>query len=192
MTEMILSRYAGWSAFLSAIATIFGAVTLALFSTSGQPWGTVNDITIIVLAVSMLDVLLVLHRLHRHSAPVFSLIAYVIGVLGMIMGIAFQVMVLFGALDYEQTTIIVPIGFGLLGVSLICYSCLAFARKTLPRGMVILGLIAGIGYVLVIVGLIVSDLQEYLPLTGGLLAAIFYPLWAIWFGRLIFSGELTL
>ncbi len=190
MTEMILSRYAGWSAYGSAAAMILSAVTLALFYNVGQPWGTINDITITVLAVLILDVLLVLHRLHRHGDPTFSLIAYLIGVLGMIMAIGFQVLLVLRI--YEPPELTVPVGFGLWGVSLLLFSYLAFAGKTFPRGLVILGLIAGIGYVLVSAGSITGDVPVPLSLTGILLAAIFYPLWAIWFGRLIFSGKLTM
>jgi hypothetical protein len=194
MTEMILSRYAGWSAYVSAMAMVFTAVTWALFLNIGQPWGTISEITIIVLAVMVLDILLVLLRLHRPSAPTFSLIAYLIGLVGMLMAIGSEALSVLGIIEVEPTELIIPTAFGLLGISLVLYSYLAFAERTLPRGMVILGLIAGMGYVLVIAGLragsIAIGLQDPLALTGSLLAAVFYPLWAIWLGRLIFSDKL--
>src|SRR5258708_36704624 len=53
---MGLLGLAGYSALLAAVATVLGAVLLALFFTKGQPWGTLNDIASIVLMLVTLPV----------------------------------------------------------------------------------------------------------------------------------------
>lgn len=187
-----LSRYVGWSAIVSAIATVLGLATLIMFFTLGQPWGAINDITSVVLALSSLPVLLALYRLHRRSAPAISLVAVVIGVIAMLVAVAFQTLLVLGVIAFAQTAVIVPAAFGLFGVSLILFGYCASANGTLPRRLVLLGIFAGSGYIATIAGFLMGGEQHPLTALGGLLAVFCYPLWAVSFGRLLLSGRLTL
>ncbi|SRR5258708_15612738 len=191
MTNAKLSRYAGWSALVSAVATILGLVTLLMFYTLGQPWGTINDITSVVLALSILPVLLALHRLHRREAPTVDPAAFVIGVLAMSIAGVFQTLLIMRIIAYAQTAVVVPAAFGLFGASLMVYGYLARANGSLPRRLGLLGILAGAGYVVVIAGIILGGQDHPLTTVGGLTAVICYPIWAIWFGRLLLAGGLT-
>ena len=190
MTNAELSRYAGWSALASAIATVLGLVTLIMFFALGQPWGTINDITSVVLAASLLPVLLVLHRLHRRHAPTISLGTFIIGVLAMLIAVAFQTLLIIRIIAFAQTAVVVPVAFGLFGASLMIYGYLALADESLPRRLALLSIIAGAGYVLVIVGIILAGQDHPLTSIGGITAVICYPIWAVWFGRILLSGKL--
>jgi hypothetical protein len=181
MTNSELPLYAGWSALVSAIATILGLVTLILFFFRGQPWGTLNDIISVILALSMLPVLLVLYSLHQLDAPGVSLATLVVGTLAML--------VIFKVITFAQTSIVVPAAFGLLGIALMVFSYRAYASGTLPQGLVVLGIVAGAGYVLTIAGFLLGGEQHPLTGLGGLTAVISYPIWAVWFSRLLLSGR---
>jgi hypothetical protein len=132
MTIAELFRYAGWPLFVSAFATILGLVTLIMFFSLGQPWGTINDITSVVLTLSIVPVLLVLHRLHLHKAPTISLAAFVIGVLAMLAVIVFQTLLIIRVIAFAQTAVVVPVAFGLFGASLMVYGYLACAQGGAP------------------------------------------------------------
>lgn len=191
MINTKLSRYAGWSAFVSAIATILGLVTLLMFFTLGQPWGTINDTTSVILALSIIPVLLALHRLHRRNTPIVSLATFVIGVLATLVAAVFQILLIIRVFVFEQTAIVVPVAFGIFGASLMVYCYLDRANKSLSRTLAWLGMIAGAGYAVIIVGYILGGQDSPLVSIGGLTAVIFYPIWAIWFGRILLSGKLT-
>ena len=75
------NRFAGWSAYLSAAATIIGFVTLILFFSVGQPFGTINDVSSIIIALAILPVLFALHKFHYTFAPVVSLGALILGII---------------------------------------------------------------------------------------------------------------
>lgn len=191
MTSSELSRYAGWSAYLSAIATILGFVTLIAFFIMGQPFGTINDITSVVIALSTLLILFALYQLHRPIAPTASLAAFVIGVIAMLVAALFQTLLVIRVIAYAQTAVIVPVAFGLFGASLMAYGYLAQANGLLPRRLALLSIIAGAGYVVVIIGFILGGQDHPLAAIGGLTALICYPIWAVWFGRILLSGKLT-
>ncbi len=187
MLNFELARYAGWSAVVSAIATVLGLVTLITFFALGQPWGTINDIFSVILAFSLLPVLLVLYQLHRQDAPVITLVMLVIGVLALLVAAVFQTLLIFGIIKYEQTAVIVPAAFGLFGVALIVFNTVARAQGSLPDTLALLGIAAGVSYVLVIVGFILGGQEHPLTAVGGLTAVITYPIFAIWFGRILLS-----
>ena len=86
-----VARYAGWAAYASGIAAILALVSLVLFfaletsSPSGTHlWGPISDICPILQMVSLLVVAHTLHLLQRSAAPGFSLVAFAIGIAGML------------------------------------------------------------------------------------------------------------
>jgi len=190
MTNTELSRYAGWSALASATFTILGLVTLIMFFALGQPWGAINDISSVILALSLLPVLLALHRLHRRAVPTISLAAFVIGVLGMLIAVMFQTLLIIRVIAFAQTSVVVPAAFGLVGASLMVYGYFARTIETMPGRLALLCIIAGASYVVVIAGFILGGQAHPLTTIGGLSAVICYPIWAAWFGRLLLSGRL--
>ncbi len=190
MLNFELMRYAGWSAVVSAIATVLGLVTLIMFFSLGQPWGTINDMTSVILAFSLLPVLLALYQLHRHDAPLLTLIFLAIGVVALLVAALFQTLLIFGVIEFEQTAVIVPAAFGLFGAALIVFNAVARAQGTLPETLALLGIVAGVSYVLVIVGFILGGQEHPLTAVGGLTAVITYPIFAIWFGRILLSDLL--
>jgi len=191
MSNTSLSRFAGWSTLVSALATILGLVTLLIFFSQGEPWGTLNDITSVILALSLLPVLLMLHRLNRGDTPNISLAALVMGVIAMLVAAVFQSLLIIKVITFAQTAILVPAAFGLFGVSLMVLGFLSRANTSIPPRWILLSIIAGAGYVLVIAGIMVGGQEHPLAAMGGLIAVIGYSIWAIWFSRLLLSGKVT-
>lgn len=193
MTSFDLSRYAGWSAFLSGVATVLGIATLIAFFAVGEPFGTLNDILSIVIALSIIVILFGLDRLHRSVAPIVSLVVLIIGVIAMLVAVVFQTLLIFRVIEFAQTAVIVPLAFGVFGAALMIYNYLSLADQLLPGRLAILGMIAGAGYVLVITGFLLDPEGGHLLTTiGGLITVIGYPIWAIWLGRVLLSRKLTL
>ncbi|SRR5258707_15515046 len=190
MTHAKLSGYAGWSALVSAIASILGLVTLIVFFSLGEPWGTINDISSVVQALSILPVLLVLYRLQRDEAPFISLAVFGIGVFGMLIAIVFQSLLIIRVITFAQTAVVSPVAFGLLGIPLLWYGYRAYASGTLPRGLALLSMLAGAGFVALIIGVILGGQEHPLTAIGGLIAGVCYPVWAVWLGRILLSGRL--
>jgi hypothetical protein len=191
MSNTELSRYAGWSAIVSAITTVLGLVTLLIFFAQGEPWGTLNDITSVILALSLLPVLLMLYRLHRRDAPRMSLVTLMLGVIGLLAAAVVQSLLIIKVITYAQTAILAPSAFGLFGISLMVFGFLGRTNPSLPQRLILLSIIAGAGYVLVIAGFILGGQEHPLAAIGGLIAVIGYPIWAMWFGQLVLSGKLT-
>ncbi len=186
-----LSLYSAWSALVSAAATIMGLVTLLIFFAQGEPWGTLNDITSVILALSLLPVLFMLHRILRRDAPAVSMVALMIGGIGLLAATLVQSLLILKVITFDQTAVLAPAAFGLFGASLMVYGFLGFSNTLLPRRLIWLSIIAGAGYVLVITGFILGGQDHPLAAIGGLISVIGYPIWAIWFGRLVLSGKMT-
>ncbi|MDO8755114.1 MAG: hypothetical protein Q7J80_14545 [Anaerolineales bacterium] len=186
MNKKSLFRLAGWSAYLSAIATIIGAVTLVIFFSIGDPFGKINDVCSVVIGLTAIVILFALYQLHRSAAPTISLIVFLVGALAMLTAAVVQTLLVVNGTNFGM---IVTIAFGIFGVSLIGFGVLTLVNQTLPRRLSWWGIAAGIGYVLVITGFILGGENHPLTYIGGALAVIAYPTWSIWLGRVFLSGR---
>jgi hypothetical protein len=191
MTNAELSRYAGPSALVSAVASIVGLVTLIIFFSLGEPWGTINDIASVLQALSVLPVLFLLYRMHRHEVPIVSLAALATGMIGMLIAIVFQSLLIMRVITFAQTAVASPVGFGLLGIPLLWYGYRDFLGGMLPRGAALLSMLTGAGFVALIVGVLLGGQEHPLATIGGLIAGIGYPVWAIWLGRILLFGRIS-
>jgi hypothetical protein len=186
---MFTRAFVGWSAYVSAAANILGFVTLIAFFAVGEPFGVINDLTTVILALSMVPLAFVLHRLHQRTAPRLSVGAFVFGIFAMVSAAVLQALLVLGLVRFELTLVAVPVAFGVIGLWLVLNSYLGRNSGTLPSGLIWIGIIAGSALVLVLVGVLLGGPQHPLAAVGGLTAVICYPVWAIWFGRLLISGR---
>jgi hypothetical protein len=186
---------AGWAAYLSAAATVVTFATGILFFSAGQPWGTINDAASVFQVLFMLPVVLALHQLFLlllgPSAPVLNLLAAVIGTVGMLVTAVLQALLVFGKVRFEQTIRTTLTAGGGIGIWLALVGYLALASGALPGGLAWLGLVAGGGYILLVVGFWLGGQRHPLFIAGSLVALVGYSAWAIWLGRMFLSGTLT-
>lgn len=183
MSNTNFFRFAGWSGYLSAIATILGAVTLILFFSVGAPFGVINDTISVIGSLVIIPILYALYSLHRSNAPGTSLAALIVGTIAMLVAAGLQTLLVINVITYEQTAITVPSAYGVVGLSLIAFNYLAYVNGSFPQKLAVWGIAAGIGYVLAITGFILGGENHPLTYLGGALAVIAYPAWAIWLGR---------
>jgi len=193
-----LTAIAGWSAYISAVASILGFVFIAVFITVGQPFGTLNDFFGgVVLGLSMIPMALALNKICSPLNPGLSVLALVIGLVSMVILAAAAVMVIlktFGVITFPEPRPgtgpfgVAAIAPGFLGVWLIIISYIGRQRSTFPNRLNWVGIVAGAGYVVSIIGFTLSGLEHPLVAVGGLVAAIAYPIWAIWLGRVLLAN----
>ena len=182
-------RFAGWSAYLSAATTIIGFITLILFFSVGQPFGTINDVASIFIAPAILPALFALYRLQRASHPMMSLGALVIGSFSALIAALLQTLFVFKVISGEQSGEIVTIAFGVFGISLAAFNYLVYTNKSFSPQLAIWGIVAGVGYAVVTLGFLLGGQDHPLTYVGGLAAIVAYPVWAIWFGKLLLSRK---
>lgn len=172
-----------WAAIAGAIAL----VAIGLFLWLGEPFGTVNDIALLVMTLSLGPVMLAHYELGGvvplwparlslggavAAAGAWSLIQ-----LAFIAGIA--------TFDYEHAAagafaisslLQVVIGLWIGGASLL-------AGRWLPIGVRLLGIVAGTGTVVMSIGLLLGGVSHALTWTGGIGYQVVLPIWAFLLGR---------
>jgi hypothetical protein len=183
MTSPNYIRYTSWFAYLSAAATLLQIVTGLLFVSIGGIFGPITDVAGVLQAVSMIALALVLHLILRNEAQGLSLTAVVIGIFSMLVFIVFQLLLVVGALTYEQVTYIVITAGGGMGIWLLLVNYLALRGKVFPRGLIRVGLIAGAGFLVQMVSFWIWELESPLFFIGSSVAYFGYLFWAIWLGR---------
>ena len=115
MSSSRLFRFAGWSTYFSAGATLVGFITLIVFFIVSDPYGIINDISSIVIALSALPILFALLQLHRPSASTAGLLAFGIGGLAALNAAIFQAIFVVTRKTYGDT---VTMSYGFFGVAL--------------------------------------------------------------------------
>jgi len=181
-----LLRIAGWSAYLSAAATILTFVTGILFFSVGQPFGTINDVSSVFQVLFMIPLAIVLYHVLPFNARTLGLM----GILGMIISAIGQSLLVFGRIDFQGSLKFFPAGIA-IGIWLLSACSLALASGLFPRGLAWAGLLAGAGYIATVAGFLLGGQQNLLFYLGGLVLGISYPVWAIWLGRSLLAGTLA-
>jgi hypothetical protein len=182
MTSPNILRLAGWAAILGAVAslllTIAGNLWLILVLNhviAAKDYGAITDALSVLTLALMLPVALALHLLLRSQAPVLSRVATAIGVLGILVYGSVQALIVAGVLTYPQVSVPQIAASAVVGIWLLLANYAALRDKVFPRGLARAGLIAGGGFVVLVLGFLL------------------YPVWAIWLGRWLLAkphGEL--
>jgi hypothetical protein len=180
--------YVAWVAYGSAVATGITFVTGILFFTVGQPFGTIQDAASALQVFLMLPVQLVLYSSFQSYAPALSLLATVVGMIGVLVASLLQVLLVFRVVHFERTIGTVLAAGGALGVWLVVMNGLALAGGAYPDGLAWSGIIAGGGYLLLVIGFWLGGQRHPLFWGGSLAAVAGYAVWAIWLGRVLGSG----
>ena len=177
------------SAAVGAVAVVVGLITLGMFFALGEPWGTINDVASILIAVSALPVVFVLYNMNRVYLFGISLIILMLTTISLLLAALLQVLLIVRLITFADTSIVVPAGFGVFGLALMVYTYGCWVEGLIPRGLVALGFVAGAGYVLTIAGFLLGGPNHPLTALGGVTAGICYPLWALLFARFLLSGR---
>ena len=182
MENKPIFRVAGWCGYIAAGATIVGFITFVIFLILGDPFGIMNDIASVIIALTSIPILLVLHQLHRVNYAGASWIGLLLGIAALIVAAVTQTMLVLNVIEYKQT-VPATIGFGVFGISLMIYGYLSRIGESFPRKISTWGIFAGLGYFLVVIGILLGQQNHPLSYVGGLMSVIAFPTWAIMLGN---------
>ena len=170
----------------ASIAGGIALVAIALFFWIGQPFGTINDIALLVMTLSLGPVMLAHYELGgivplwparlSLSGAVAAVLAWSLIQAAMIVGIV--------TFDYElaatgafaiSSLLQVVIGLWVAGASLL-------AGRWLPFAVRLFGIVAGAGTVVMSIGLL-GGLNHPMTYLGGIGYQVVLPIWAYLLGR---------
>ena len=98
-----LNILVGWAAILSAVATLLTLITGYLFFSTGGMFGPVSDPASAFRMLLMLPIAGALYLLTSQATAALALVATAIGVAGMLITAVLQALLVFRAIEYEQT-----------------------------------------------------------------------------------------
>lgn len=177
---------AGPSALVAAVATVVGAVTLGLFFSKGEPWGTINDLASIVLMLAMLPVAVAIAVLQSNSGPL-NLIAVGVGAVGMTGAAVAQGLLVARRWTYEQ---LLPwtLGFGaVVGLWYLLIGTLGLPTADGPN-LSILAIASGAGFLAIGYGFWRGNERHPLSIVGGLTLLVASTWFLAWLGLKIVGG----
>ena len=179
-------RRAILAAYLIAAAGLLAAVTIFLFFDIGQPWGTLNDIALLVMTAALPGLMLAFWELGGLTPTPLALVAQISGWIAVLAWCVVQALMIVGVLsfDYEEAATgglaieavaLVVIGLWIAGANLLAGSWLNTIRW--------FGLVSGLGFVLLPIGLIMGGVSHPLTYAGGVGYSIAFPVWAFLMAR---------
>jgi hypothetical protein len=183
------------AAYVAATAAVIGLVTIALFFWVGQPWGTINDVAVLVMTGAVGPLMLAFWELGGLTPTPLALVAQAGGWLAVAIWVVVHALFIFGALSFNysapatgglaiEAVAQIVIGLWIAGASVLAGSWLGWQRW--------LGLVTGLGWAFVGVGLLAGGMNNALSYAGGIGYLLAFPVWAFVMGRVfsaIGSGE---
>lgn len=173
---------------LALVALLVGPALAAL--------ATVGDVTTFAWTLSMVPVAFGLHWIVGYSGKSASLLALIVGVVGMLIAAVLGLAVPLGYSTYELITAPSTAAFVLIGVWLLVANRLSGLAGVAPPGVIWIGTIAGICWMLTLPlfllggfpGANFTDLSTMsastiVGIALGALAFVLYAVWGIWLGR---------
>ena len=171
----------------AAIAGVVALVAIVLFFTVGQPFGTINDLALIVMVLSLGPVMLAHYELGG-VVPLWPARLSLAGAVAAAAGwSALQLAFVLGLVDFDydhpatgafavSNLLQLVIGLWIAGASLL-------AGTWLPMTVRLLGIVAGVGTALLSLGLLLGGSSHPLSYAGGLGYLVVLPTWAFLLGR---------
>jgi hypothetical protein len=174
-----------------AIAGGVALVTIGLFFWIGQPFGTINDVALIVMVLSLGPVMLAHYELGGIVPLWPARLSLAAGVAAAAGWVLLQLAFVLGLVDFDyfrpatgaftiSNLLQAAIGSWIAGASLL-------AGPWLPMPVRILGIAAGVGTVLMSIGLLLGGMDHVLSWTGGLGYQLVLPAWALLLSRVFRS-----
>jgi hypothetical protein len=179
-------RRAAVAAYVIAAAGLVAFVAIVLFFAIGQPWGTLNDVALLVATAAIPVLMLAFWELGGLTPTPLALVAQVTGWAAMIAWCVVQTLFIVGVVDFDydrpatgalavEAVALIVIGLWIAGANLLAGSWLNAIRW--------FGVAAGIGFVLVPLAMLVGGVTHPLAYAGGIGYSIVFPVWAFLMAR---------
>jgi hypothetical protein len=175
------------AAYLVAAAALVGLVTIGLFAWIGGAWGTINDLSGVVMTLALAPTMLAYYELGGRTPTLLAQAAQATGWIAVLAWVVLHTAFIGGAVSYdygapasgamalEQVALIV-IGLWIAGANLLAAEWLSWIRW--------LGVVTGIGSSLLGIGLL-GGANHALSYAGGVGYSLILPIWAFWLARLL-------
>jgi hypothetical protein len=181
--------------YVAAVAGAGALVTFGLFSSYGQPFGTLNDIFLLVMTLAIAPMMLGSYELGGMTPLWPARFSLASGVAAVLVWSAAQVLMVAGvvtfadeqpatgvlaveAVEAVEAVALIVIGAWLTGAPLL-------AGPWLPGPLRWLGALSGLGFVVFGLGLLRGGVNDPLSYVGGIGYQILFPIWAFLFARLL-------
>lgn len=186
-TQRIVAR-AAVAAYVVAVSASVGLVTIGLFFWIGQPWGTINDLALLVMTLALALLMLAFYELGGRTPTPLALLAQGSGWIAVLTWCLIQALFIAGVVDLDyrapatgafaaQAGGLVVIGLWLAGANLLAGPWLSWMRW--------LGVVSGLGFVALGIGFFLGGLYHPLNYVGGIGYQVVLPIWAVLMARLL-------
>ena len=195
ITNGLSSPVVGWTAIATGVAAILAVIFLTLMAAVNPAFGKVNDVFNSLIGISSAILAWMLYAEHHARSPLTSQIALALAIVGAIFTIIGSILIIYGYTDFVLAGWYTGIGNALIGLWLaaFCYSMLR--GEVLPHNLIIFGLVVGAFMAIGLIGIpgIFAGIDSmesmpwylYVAFFGYLGTYILYPIWTIWFGRIL-------
>jgi hypothetical protein len=177
----------------ASVVAIAGLVALVMiilfFGGLGEPFGTLNDISLLVMTLALAPVMVGYDTLGGRMPRVPATLWLVIGLGAVIVWCFVQALLVAHVVtfDYDQPATgafaVEAVAIGVIGAWLAGASL--FAGPWLTQRVRWLGLISGLGIVVFGLGLLIGGAYHPLTFLGGLPYQVFLPTWAFLLNRVL-------
>lgn len=191
-----LGRYAKSSAFVNVGVGIVSILLLFIFFAIGQPFGTLNDIAVVLWAMALIPTMIGLSLTVQNRTASFALAVGLLGALGVIV---FQVLLIVQAMGIWQQQPFLEVSYCLIGVWLLVVSRVDQPAPHTSSRLMWFGLALGALWVVApffvwLGGLLPggSDMASafsamspitYVGFSAFFIAYLLQPFWAFWLAR---------
>jgi hypothetical protein len=177
----------GWAAYLSAGATILTFLTGILFFSFGKWFGKINDLFSVFQVLLMIPLVVLFNQLMTSPSYSSRILSSLFGLGGILITAYGQIRFITGRIDFEGSLKYFLAG-GAIGIWLIMVNLYSIGLGELTGALVWIGMVAGLGYLLVVGGFLKGGQRDPVFYTGSAMLGICYPVWGFWLGRIILSG----
>jgi hypothetical protein len=192
-------RLAGWLGVAIGVVILFGIACLIVFYTVGGPFGTINDVANGAAGVLSGALALALRSMLPQGSPAVRWVAVSAALVGAVVAVIGTRLV--ESTGFFYAGLVSSVGFGLIGLWVVALNLELRSRPGWASRLPQLGLVAGVIMVIgLLAGLGLTDgvhpvssaaWHEWIGLSAWLSTYIFYPIWAIWFGRVLLRMDAT-
>lgn len=184
-TQGIVER-AAIAAYVAAAAGLAATVTIALFFWIGPPWGRLNDLALLVMTAAIPVLMLAFWELGGLTPTPLAFVAQLSGWIAVIVWCVVQALFIVGAVDFHydraatgalaiESVALIFIGLWIAGANLLAGPWLNTIRWR--------GVVAGLGFALLAIGLLLGGVNHPLTYLGGIGYSIVFPIWSFLMGR---------
>jgi len=169
------------SAYVVASAGLVAVITIGLFFWIGQPWGTINDLALLVMTVALGPLMLAFYELGGLTPLRLAQAAQATGWLSIVTWSVTQVLMIVGVVGFDYGVAATG-AFAIWSVASI-YIGLWIAGANLLAGPWVnwlrwLGFVGGLGWAALGLGMLLGGMNHPLVYAGGIGYTIVLPAWA--------------